>query len=163
MLKPTVRLTAELVNNKLSRVVPLNSFFHIGRAKQKKFHSYFNKYIFQSYNLISFIEAQIAFQTLEDSVMLLQGTCSYIDKVGWLSWFREWCGEQVYELWFKKIEYCEWRIVCFSSLIRQSLHLLGGEKWSFLFLTYCLSYTNELYMIIIFPNSFIFDAILLRY
>ena len=31
------------------------------------------------------------------------------------------------------------------------------------FLSYCLSYTNQLYMIIIFPNSFIFDAILLRY
>ena len=40
---------------------------------------------------------------------------------------------------------------------------LGGKRCSFLFLTYCVSYTNKLYMIIIFSNSFIFDAILLRY
>ena len=69
----------------------------------------------------------------------------------------------VFLLWFEKIKYCKWRTICFSSLMRQPLHLLGGKKWLFLFLTYCLSYTIKLYMIIIFPNSFIFDAILLRF
>ena len=33
-----------------------------------------------------------------------------------------------YELWFKKIKYYTSRTVCFSPLIRQSLHLLRGKK-----------------------------------
>ena len=40
---------------------------------------------------------------------------------------------------------------------------VGGKKWSFLCLTYCLSYINKLYDYPFFPNSFIFDATLLRY
>ena len=57
---------------------------------------------------------------------------------GWLErqWYRN-----VITSSGRKISYNSiWRTVCFSSLIRRSLHLLGGKKWSFLCLTYCLSY-----------------------
>ena len=50
-----------------------------------------------------------------------------------------------YELWENNYYNSIWRTVCLSSLIRCSRHLLEGKKWSFLCLTYCLSYINNRY------------------
>ena len=87
-------------------------------------------------HVLNFINLGFNLQLWEGKYLFFDSSCTFAENQVRL--FRQSCTSCD----LKKLSIANGGKFVFS-LIKQSLHLLGGKKWSFLFLTNCLAYTKK--------------------